>query len=138
MEIREIWCCGCNVKVQARLTDGAEIYSHRPDLGTLPFWKCDTCKNYVGCHWKTAERTQPLGNIPTMELRIMRCRIHKVLDPLWRKGIYKRRTLYKMVGEAMQRNNYHTAQIRTFEEAKKVFDFVTQLKLKAESGAINE
>jgi hypothetical protein len=60
-----IYCCGCKSEVQVRLTDGSEIYPHSPDLHHIPFWKCDACKNYVGCHWKTKDRTRPLGNIPT-------------------------------------------------------------------------
>lgn len=46
----QIHCCGCGETVTARLTDGREIYPHRQDLSGLPFWKCDTCGNYVGCH----------------------------------------------------------------------------------------
>ena len=30
--MRLIRCCGCGDKVQARLTDGSEIYPHRKDL----------------------------------------------------------------------------------------------------------
>jgi hypothetical protein len=71
-EVRDIYCCGCESAVQARLTDGREIYPHRPDLADLPFWKCDGCGNHVGCHHKTNDRTRPLGNIPTPEIRIAR------------------------------------------------------------------
>ena len=47
--MREILCCGCGgEKVQARLTHGSEIYPHRKDLYSLPFWKCDACGNFVG------------------------------------------------------------------------------------------
>lgn len=83
---REIYCSGCGVKVKARLTDGGEIYPHRPDLSDLPFWKCDTCGNYVGCHHKTEDRTRPLGIIATPELRNAKNHIHRILDPLWQTG----------------------------------------------------
>ena len=66
---RSIFCCGCQSDVQARLTDGAEIYAHRRDLASLPFWKCDACGNFVGCHHKTKHRTRPLGCIPTKEIK---------------------------------------------------------------------
>lgn len=64
-----IFCCGCGVDVQARLTDVAEIYPHRDDLHSLPFWRCDACGNSVGCHHKTQNPTRPLGCIPTNEIK---------------------------------------------------------------------
>lgn len=86
----EIYCCGCEKKVPARLTDGAEIYPHRHDLSGLPFWKCDTCGNFVGCHHKTKNRTRPLGCIPTPEIKEARKRIHSLLDPLLARWIEKK------------------------------------------------
>lgn len=65
----DLYCCGCKTKVSARLTDGAEVYPHRPDLHDLPFWRCDACGNFVGCHHRTKKRTGPLGCIPTPEVR---------------------------------------------------------------------
>lgn len=136
-ETKEIFCCGCKTKVQARLTSGVEIYPHRPDLSDLPFWRCDGCKNYVGCHHKTNDRTNPLGNIPTKELRNARQHIHKVLDPLWKTGRMSRKHLYKKVSDAVRGKatfpkepnwKYHTAKIRTVEEAREVYKFVVTLK----------
>lgn len=122
-----IRCCGCKgEKVEARLTDGSEIYPHRPDLHSLPFWKCDACGNYVGCHHKTKERTKPLGNIPTPEIRNARKHIHSILDPLWKSKKYKRTKLYQTISDYMG-FGYHTAQIRTIDEARKVYAFVKQL-----------
>jgi hypothetical protein len=46
-ETTVIHCSGCKGPVNARLTDGAEIYPHRQDLHRLPFWRCDSCGNYV-------------------------------------------------------------------------------------------
>ncbi|WP_020474495.1 zinc-finger-containing protein [Zavarzinella formosa] len=123
---RLIRCCGCETKVEARLTDGREIYPHRPDLHAQPFWKCDRCGNYVGCHWKTKNPTEPLGNIPTPELRNARKHIHAILDPLWQSKRYGRKELYGMISDHMG-FGYHTAQIRTVEEARKVWVFVREL-----------
>lgn len=78
----KIHCCECGNDVDARLTDGREIYPHRLDLFSLPFWKCDKCKNFVGCHHKTKYRTKPLGCIPTPEIKNARKQIHSLLDPL--------------------------------------------------------
>jgi hypothetical protein len=124
-----IFCTGCGTKVEARLTDGAEIYPHRPDLFKLPFWKCDACKNYVGCHHKTGNPTQPLGCIPTKEITAMRKKIHAVLDPLWQRGGYNRKELYKILSERMGgKHKYHTAQIRSVDEARQVLDIIDSLK----------
>jgi len=115
-----IYCCCCMEKVSARLTSGAEIYPHRPDLASLPFWKCDTCGNYVGCHHKTSNRTQPLGCIPTPELKNARNHIHKLLDPIWQGGKMGRRELYKAISGRLGWK-YHTAKIRSVEEAREVY-----------------
>jgi zinc-finger-containing domain len=122
-----IWCCGCKVLVQARLTTGAEIYPHRQDLRDLPFWRCDVCRNYVGCHHKTTNPTKPLGNIPTVELRAARMRIHAVIDPLWKSGTMKRKAIYARLSEQLGRK-YHTADLRTLDEAKRMFEAALVLK----------
>jgi len=122
---REIRCCGCGKKVQARLTDGKEIYPHREDLADLPFWKCDACGNFVGCHHKTKNRTQPLGCIPTPEIKEARQHIHALLDPIWQSGKMKRQEIYKVLSDELGWK-YHTAQIRSVEEARKVYRIVKQ------------
>lgn len=114
-----IYCCGCDDMTDARLTDGFEIYPHRSDLGTLPFWKCDDCGNFVGCHHKTNEPTKPLGCIPTPEIKKARQQIHAILDPLWKSGQYKRQFLYKRISDEIGKR-YHTAEIRSIEEAEEI------------------
>lgn len=123
---RLIMCCGCGDKVIARLTSGKEIYPHRKDLHNLPFWKCDVCGNYVGCHHKTKNPTEPLGNIPTPDLRNARNHIHAILDPLWKTKKYKRSELYQKISDYMG-FGYHTAQIRSIDEARKVYRFLKEL-----------
>lgn len=126
LAVREIRCCGCGGgKVQARLTSGSEIYPHRKDLYSLPFWKCDACGNFVGCHHKTKNRTQPLGCIPTPELKKARRHIHKVLDPIWQSGKMGRKELYAKISARIGWQ-YHTAQIRTVEEAREIYRIVRE------------
>jgi len=120
-----IRCCGCEKKVDARLTDGGEIYPHRPDLKSLPFWKCDACGNYVGCHHKTKNRTQPLGCIPTPEIKNARQHIHKLLDPIWQSGKMKRKEIYKILSDRLGWK-YHTANIRSVEEAREVYRIIQE------------
>lgn len=125
MSARQIYCCGCKASVSARLTDGQEIYPHHPDLSTLPFWKCDACKNYVGCHHKTKDRTRPLGNIPTSEIRNARKHIHAILDPLWKSDGHQRNEIYQKLSEHMG-FEYHTAELCTVEDARKAYAFIKQ------------
>lgn len=118
--VRRIHCCGCGVDVDARLTDGSEMYPHRPDLRSLPFWRCDACGNFVGCHHKTQDRTRPLGCIPTAELKEVRKKLHALIDPIWQSGKMGRRELYAAIGRDLGRE-YHTAETRTIEEAREAY-----------------
>lgn len=117
---RLIFCCGCQRDVEARLTCGSETYAHRPDLYNLPFWKCDGCGNFVGCHHKTKNRTRPLGVIPTPEIKTLRSEIHCVIDPIWKSGRVGRRELYGMIAHLIGVEEYHTAEIRSVEQAREV------------------
>lgn len=120
MATQRIYCCGCGHEVDARLTDGGEIYPHRPDLHPLPFWKCDVCGNHVGCHHKTRQRTAPLGCIPTPALKEARRHLHLLIDPLWQSGRIGRRELYAAISQELGWD-YHTAQTRTVEEARAAY-----------------
>jgi hypothetical protein len=117
-----IYCCGCKEKIDAVLTSGREIYPHRKDLYSLKFWKCPACKNYVGCH-NNGTGMSPLGNIPTKELREKRKQIHAILDPLWKSGRFRRKALYSRLSELLGWN-YHTAKIRSIEEAETVLEIL--------------
>lgn len=117
---RNIWCCACGCAVEARLTDGREVYPHRPDLAALPRWKCDGCGNSVGTHHKTDNPTRPLGNIPTPELKRARQHIHALIDPVWKSKRVKRRKLYGHLSDALG-YEYHTGDIKTVDEARRVY-----------------
>lgn len=123
---REIYCCGCEQKITARLTNGGEVYPHRPDLHNLPFWRCDQCKLHVGCHHKTDDRTRPLGIIPTKELSAARSHIHALLDPLWETGRFQRKALYADLSKRLGWK-YHTAKIRTVDEARQVYRTIREI-----------
>ena len=127
----EIYCCGCESKVNARLTDGQEIYPHRTDLYHLPFWKCDECGNFVGCHHKTKNRTQPLGCIPTKEIKEFRKIIHSIIDPLWKAGRISRSGLYKEISNELGWR-YHTASIKSIEEAQQVLMIAEEITMRLE------
>lgn len=116
----KLWCCQCQIDVDARLTNGREVYPHRPDLHDLPRWKCDGCGNSVGTHHKTKDRTRPLGNIPSDELRKARQHIHALIDPAWKSKRISRGRLYGHLSKALG-YEYHTGEIKTIDEARKVY-----------------
>lgn len=126
-EYKKIYCCQCQLDVDARLTDGSEIYPHRPDLHDLPFWKCETCKNHVGCHHKTKDRTRPLGNIPFPALRNARQHIHRILDPIWKTKQMPRGKIYGILHKRLG-YEYHTGEIKTIEVAREVYKIVKEIK----------
>lgn len=121
----QIFCCGCDDTVQASLTDGSEIYPHRKDLHALPFWKCEACGNFVGCHYKSSNKTKPLGCIPTPELKKARQKIHSVLDPIWKSGKMKRKDLYSALSEKLGWE-YHTAEIISINDAELILSLVKE------------
>lgn len=119
-----LFCCECDRDVEARLVWGDEVYPHRKDLQTLPFWQCDTCRNFVGCHHKTETPTKPLGCIPTKAIKRARQRIHAMLDPMWmnlpRKERQRaRQSLYAQLSTVIGRE-YHTGDVRSVDEANRV------------------
>jgi hypothetical protein len=122
----KIYCCDCGKKVSARLTDGKEVYPHRKDLCKLPFWKCDSCGNFVGCHHKTGNRTAPLGVIPSQEIKEIRKEIHTIIDPLWQEMDIDRSDIYSKISDKLG-YEYHTANIRTAKEGEKILSIVNEL-----------
>jgi zinc-finger-containing domain len=127
-DVRNIWCCACNITVAARLTNGQEVYPPRRDLWNFPFWRCDACGNSVGCHHKTVDRTKPLGVIASPELKKARQHIHAILDPLWSGNKTKRHEIYHQMSKAMGISKYHTANLRTLEEARDAYRAALSLR----------
>lgn len=128
MTVRFVYCCGCQAEVPARLTDGSEIYPHRADLASLPFWRCDTRHNFVGCHHKTEDRTRPLGCIPTPEIKRARSQIHRILDPIWKRGKMNRGAIYDRIARELGKTEYHTADIRSIDEARIVYRQIVSIR----------
>lgn len=121
-----IWCVSCGKEVDAELTNGAVVYPHRADLKNLPFWKCPTCGNWVGTHYKTKNPLKPLGVIADKGLKITRAAIHKRLDEIWRSGVMTRSQCYRWLSKRVG-YEYHTANLRSIGEAKRVLKLVEQL-----------
>lgn len=122
----QIYCCECKFDVEAILISGREVYPHRQDLYELPFWSCPYCNNTVGCHHKTNNRTKPLGVIANQEMKNARQHIHNILDPLWKSGGWTRNKLYKHISKIIG-YEYHTAEIKTIEEARNLYKIIKEL-----------
>lgn len=116
-----IHCCECDTHIIPTLISGKEKYPHRPDLFDIPIWRCDTCGNTVGCHHKSQDRLRPLGCIPSKELQALRIRIHALLDPIWKHKQMPRSAIYSKLTKVLGRE-YHTAELRTVEEANRIID----------------
>lgn len=123
----KIFCCNCDGEIEARLTDGSEIYPHRSDLYTLPFWICDSCNGFVGCHHKTKDRTRPLGIIPTKEIKQNRKKIHALLDQIWKQGRVRRVDCYKRLSQVIGRQ-YHTAELKSLSEVDLILKEVVTMR----------
>lgn len=124
-----IYCTGCRTYVDARLTDGKEMYPHRKDLARMPFWVCDTCGAFVGCHYKTKNKTKPLGYLATPEVKRWRMHIHHVLDGLWKSGRIERGNLYRQVSVALG-HDFHAGNIHDVEEAQFIYEIAKGIKRK--------
>jgi hypothetical protein len=123
----KIYCIECADDVEARLTNGGEVYPHRKDLSIQGFWICDKCKNFVGTHYKSNTPTRPLGVIANQEVKNERIKIHAKLDPLWRSGVYDRKSLYRQISDMIGRP-FHTSDVRSVEEAQEIYKIIPLLK----------
>lgn len=136
MITEKIYCCGCKKDVEARLTSGQGVYPNCKEdlqikLWHLPFWVCPICKNFVGCHHKTKDSTRPLGCIPTQEIKNARQHIHKLIDPLWQnhnEPFRARGWIYRWLAAKIGKKEYHTAEIRSVEEAREIYRHALTIK----------
>jgi hypothetical protein len=116
-------CLHCQGR--CRLTSGAEIYPHRPDLVRKAVWKCDGCDATVGCHPGT---TEPLGFAADRATRDARVKLHhERIDPLWKAApsdVRKqaRDQVYHILSEGMglARQNTHTGMF-TLEQCREAW-----------------
>lgn len=132
----KIYCTGCKAEVSARLTDGKEMYPNAPLLADTPFWVCPTCGAFVGTHHKTKEKWKPMGVLATPEIKRWRKIIHSILDPIWKEGKASRGSLYAEISGAIGRT-YHTGEIYSIEEAKKVYAIVNAIRQRIYPGPWN-
>lgn len=68
-----------------------------------------------------------MGCIPTKEITAKRKEIHAVLDPLWKSGKFTRNGIYREIARRLGRRTYHTANIRSIEEADEVLKIIASV-----------
>lgn len=81
-------CASCfNV---SRLTTGAEVFPHLPELRAMPYWMCVHCGAHVGCKPGTAVPTGRPANAALRRARqlLMEERIHPLWDHADESGLY--------------------------------------------------
>lgn len=54
--------------------------------------------------------------------------VHRILDPIWKRGKMKRREVYMEVARALGREEYHTAEIASVDEARAVYEAVVEVR----------
>jgi hypothetical protein len=117
---------------ECEMITGEIAYRNRHDLHHKKFWQCPVCKNFVGTHNK-GTGTKPLGCIPTKEIKNARQHIHKILDPLWKNRQMSRTEVYAKISSAIGRE-YHTAEIRSVDEARQIYLVVKNISKEASWG----
>ena len=119
MNNKLIYCVNCKTRMQAELCTGADIYKNRPDLSNKRFYKCPICGNYVGTHFNG----EPLGSIPTPELRQARIKTHNYIDSFWKSGKYSRKYIYQILSKTLG-YTYHTGLTRSIDECENAIEII--------------
>ena len=68
-----------------------------------------------------------MGVIASKEIKEKRIEIHNIIDPLFLSGKINRKELYKVISDRLG-YTYHTANIKTTEEANKILQIVYSIQ----------
>lgn len=82
----------------SELVSGNVVYPHRKDLHAKPFWRCEPCGAYVGCHPNTE---RPLGRLADAQLRKAKMRAHAAFDPIWKLRKMNRSSAYHWLSKQL-------------------------------------
>lgn len=123
--IKIIYCSVCEKDVRYLRKRGDYVYPYRKDLHEKKFAVCPDCKNFCGCHNQGG--WYPLGCIASKSVKQARMKIHNdLLDPLWLSGKFNRNSLYSFISKELG-YEYHTANIKTIEEARRVYQILLKI-----------
>ena len=123
----KIFCVECQKDIKPKKVSGSMVYPLSPRLAHDSFWMCNSCKNFIGCH-KNANKnkTRPLGVIANKELKQARIQLHNIIDPIWQSEKMKRGSVYAVISKELG-YTYHTGELRSVDEARKVWRIVAEL-----------
>jgi hypothetical protein len=96
-------CNYCDAVVEIDISQ--RIYGPKSqDYGLVHVCTNENCGAYVGCHKDT---DTPKGLLANAVTRAYRMAAHAVIDPLWRKKMYERAEVYRILGEKMGVESFH-------------------------------
>lgn len=122
-----IFCVECDKDIEAKTVTGSMVYPNNPKVRFDKFWMCNHCKNFVGCHKRANKnKMKPLGVIANKELKQARIMIHNLIDPIWRQEKMKRGEVYAVISSELG-YTYHTGELRSLEEARRVWKIAAEL-----------
>lgn len=124
---KPIYCCGCKDEVMARLTNSMEVYPDSAYSPALPFWKCDSCDNFVGCYHRTSKPTKPLGVIPTPEINKFRERVRLAVNSLLRNSVHNRTEIYARISQQLGKQ-YKLTDIQNPAEVRRILRIIQGLR----------
>lgn len=96
MKREKPFCPYC--KQDAELVKGEKIYGPGYPYSKKPFWLCDGCEAYVGCHPGTQT---PLGSPANKETRKARNAAHAAFDPIWKGKKRGRAQAYALLAKKL-------------------------------------
>lgn len=127
---RKVYCLKCKNFMKASLVTGADVEPSMINGRGNFFYQCPVCKGYVGCHKNANSRTEPLGVIPSEQVRLARGRVYNAICIVAKHHDCKVAVVYKKLAQKMGRR-MTIANIRSGDEALKILntlDFIYQEK----------
>lgn len=121
--VRKLYCVACGEDVYASKVSGDVVYPNRYDLKDKKFWRCEACGNYV-----SAINTGTV--IPDASLRVWRSKIHAVIDPVWRSGVFSRKEVYKKM-RAYTGKDFHGGGLRSEQDAAMAYKAAARIRIEA-------
>jgi hypothetical protein len=70
-----------------------------------------------------------MGTLATPEMLEARKAIHALIDPIWQSNEFARAQVYAAIKKQLG-YNYHTGELRTMDEARKVWKIAAELNNK--------
>lgn len=126
MRVRNMFCMRCDKMVDAQRTSGDRVYPSRPDLANKVMFVCPECGNYA---------TSSSDVIPTAQIRNIRKKIHRVIDPLWEQGQVSRGWVYRKMKEKLG-YEFHNGSLRSMAEGERALKAANEIVKEVHSNGL--